>query len=232
MIIAFNHKSNLTKEEYLNYLKDMSEVTTKHTLVVCPSFINISHPFPNNIHIGSQNVSSFNSGAHTGEISVQQLKSYNVEYSLVGHSERRIEQGEDDEIIQKKINQLLENNITPILCVGESHQERSTGRTEEVLQKQIDTVIKSLNKEDRKKIIIAYEPTWAIGTGLIPSNKDIKKSIIFIKKQLPMSSVLYGGSVNEENIDIIKKIPEIDGYLLGGLSLRVDKIKKFLSKVE
>lgn len=231
MIIAFNHKSNLKREEYLNYLQDISKIITDHTLIICPSFINISNPYPNNIHIGSQNVSRYNSGAHTGEISVQQLKSYNVEYSLVGHSERRMEQGETDETINKKIKLLLENNIAPILCVGESRQERSTGKTEEVLQRQIEMATKDLNKNDQKKIIIAYEPTWAIGTGLIPSNRDIKKSIIFIKKQLPMSSVLYGGSVNEENIEIIKKISEIDGYLLGGLSLRVDKIKKFLSKV-
>ncbi len=232
MIIALNHKSNLEKEEYLKYLEDFSTIKTNHHLIVCPSFINLGQSNPDKIHLGSQNVSTYNSGAHTGEISVQQLKSYQVEYTIVGHSERRQEQKESLKEIHQKIIQLQKYDITPILCIGETKKEREEGKVEEILEKELLSATEGLTKEQKEKMIIAYEPIWSIGTGLIPSNKDIKKTISFIKKILPNTKVLYGGSVTEENIDIIKTISIIDGYLLGGLSLKIEKLKMLLKKLD
>lgn len=232
MIIVLNHKSNLEKEEYQNYITDFSTIKTKHKLVVCPSFINLGLPVSNEINLGSQNISTYNSGAHTGEISSAQLKSYNIKYTIIGHSERRKEQKENLLEINKKIKQAEKNNIIPILCIGETKKERANGEVEAIIKEEILSAIEDLTEKQKEKLIIAYEPIWSIGTGLIPSNKDIIKATKYIKKLLPKAKVLYGGSVNEENIDIIKKIQDIDGYLIGGLSLNIEKIKILLEKLD
>ena len=165
-----------------------------------------------------------------GFISAKDLKSYNVKYSVVGHSERRKYQKETDSEIYEKIIMLLQENIVPILCVGETKEERENNRVEEVLDKQLDGLL-NIRENFREEIIIAYEPVWSIGTGIIPTNKEIEDTILYIKKKLPTNKVLYGGSANEENIDTIKQISVIDGYLLGGLSLKPDKLKVFLDKL-
>ena len=232
MIIALNHKSNLEKEEYVNYIQEISTIETKQQLIVCPSLINVGLPHPDNIILGTQNVSSTPNGAHTGEVSAEQLKSHQIKYTIVGHSERRQEQKESLEEVHNKIIQLQKNDIVPILCIGETKQERSQGKVEEVLEKEIKTAIDGLTEKEKEQLIVAYEPIWSIGTGLIPSNKEIDKTIRYIKKLLPTTKVLYGGSVNEENIDIIKKISTIDGYLLGGLSLQIKKLKILLTKLD
>ncbi len=231
MIIALNHKSNLNKEEYEKYIEDFSTIKTNHKMILCPSFVHLNNKTPNHVILGSQNVGLFDNGAHTGEISAQQLKSYHVEYTIVGHSERRKEEKESLKDIHQKMQQLFQNNIIPILCVGETKKEREAGKVEEVLEKEIITATENLTSEEREKLIIAYEPIWSIGTGLIPSNKEIIKTIRFIKHLLPNTKVLYGGSVTEENIDIIKSISIIDGYLLGGLSLKIEQLKILLEKL-
>lgn len=227
MIIALNHKSNLGKEDFLEYIEKMYQIKTTHELIICPSFINIGQISPNKMKIGSQNVSNYEKGAHTGEINPEQLKSYGVMYSIIGHSERRQEQKETIEDIRKKIDNLKQNQITPILCVGETKEERAEKKVKEVLKREIQTAI----EDQGEGIIIAYEPIWSIGTGLIPSNKEIKKTIQYIKELSPKAKVLYGGSVNEENIDILKDIEIVDGYLLGGLSLKPEKLQILLNKI-
>ena len=169
-------------------------------------------------------------GAYTGEVSAKQLRSYNVEYCLVGHSERRKYQNETDNEIYEKIIMLLQEHITPILCIGETKEERDNNKVEEVLDKQLNKLL-NINDEYKEQIIIAYEPVWSIGTGIIPTNKEIEDTILYIKKKLPNNKILYGGSANEENIDTLKQISIIDGYLLGGLSLNIDKLKVFLDKL-
>ena len=154
MIIALNHKSNLEKDEYQEYLDKFSKIDTKHQLILCPSIIHIAQKHPENAMLGSQNVSAYNSGAHTGEISPQQLQSYHVQYTIVGHSERRMEQKEDLDSIHNKMIILQNNHITPILCVGETKEERAKGKVEEVLKKEIETATKDLQND----YIIAYEP--------------------------------------------------------------------------
>ena len=140
MIVALNNKSNLNKQEFTNYIEELNTINTKHTMIICPTYLNISS-VNSNILLGSQNVSSTENGAYTGEISAKDLKSYNVKYSLVGHSERRKYQRETDSEIYEKIIMLLQENIIPILCVGETKEERENNKVEEVLNKQLSGLL-------------------------------------------------------------------------------------------
>ena len=227
MIVALNNKSNFTLEEYREYLKKMNDIRFRGKLILCPTYINLTES--TDMLLGSQNVSPYEDGAHTGEISARQLNSLNVKYSLVGHSERRDFETEDQ--IFNKIKRLLENGMSPILCIGEKKHEREKGATKAVLGNQLISIINYLTENERSNVIIAYEPVWAIGTGLIPTNDEIREAIQYIKGKLPNNKVLYGGSANEENIDILKEIEELDGYLVGGLSQKPDKLQIFLDKL-
>lgn len=228
MIIALNNKSNLNKNEFTNYLLQLNKIVTNHKLILCPTFLNIPRANIENKNylLGAQNVSSNSSGAFTGEISAEQLKEENVKYCIVGHSERRLLQKESLKEISSKIKNLQEQNIIPILCVGETKEEKEDNRTIDVIKREILSAIE--NQIDIEKIIIAYEPIWAIGTGVIPKNEEIKKVISEIKKILPSNKVLYGGSCNENNIKELNKITEIDGYLLGGISLKINNLQELL----
>ena len=231
MIIALNNKSNLTKNEFIKYLENLSTIESKHKIVLCPSSINIPLFNIDNVLLGAQNVSNNLAGAHTGEINSKQLKSYNVKYCLVGHSERREEQNITSEDTNKKINLLLDDNIIPILCVGETKEQRIHKNYKAVIKEEILTALKDLTEEEIKKLIIAYEPIYSIGTGVLPTNSEIQEVLNIIKKILPDNKILYGGSVDDENIDTLKEIEDIDGFLLGGLSLKVDKLKRLLEKI-
>ena len=232
MIIALNNKSNLTKQEFIKYQEQLSNINTSNKMILCPTFLNISQFNLSNFSLGSQDVSATNDGAYTGEISAKDLKSYNVEYAIIGHSERRAYQKESFEEINAKIKKLLENNITPILCVGETKKEKEQNKTKEIIKKELMTAIVNLKNVDKNKIIIAYEPIWSIGTGIIPNNNEITEVFEYIKTFLPNNKILYGGSANEENITTLKRCNIIDGFLLGGISLKPDKLKIFVSKLE
>ena len=127
---------------------------------------------------------------------------------------------------------LLEQDIIPILCVGETKEEREKQLEKSIIEKELTIALANLTSEQKEKIIIAYEPIWSIGTGIIPTNDQIKEMFKNIKNMVPNNKVLYGGSANEENIVLLKEIKEIDGYLLGGLSLKPEKLKVFIEKLE
>ena len=232
MIIALNNKSNLSKDEFIKYQQNLSNINSSNKMILCPTFLNINNFNLTNFSLGAQNVSMNNDGAYTGEISANSLKSYNVENTIVGHSERRIYQKESLEEINEKIKKLLENNIIPILCVGETKEERKNNKTEEKIKEEITSAIEGLSDSDKDKLIIAYEPIWSIGTGIIPSNSEIEEVFKYIKTFLPNNKILYGGSANEENIELLNQCKIIDGYLLGGISLKPEKLKVFISKLE
>jgi len=225
MIVALNNKSNLSKDEFISYLDRLNSITTTNTLILCPTYLNIANFNSNSVLLGTQNVSSYDNGAYTGEVSAKDLSSYGVKYSIVGHSERRRYQKETNEEIKEKINKLLENNITPILCIGESKIERDNNTYKSILEEELSILSNS-------NVIIAYEPIWSIGTGVIPTKEEIEEVFEFIKERFPNNKVLYGGSANLENIDMLKEISLIDGYLLGGLSLKVDELKTFIDKLK
>ena len=228
MIICLNNKCNLNRREFKDYQMKLAKIETRDNLIVCPSLINIPNYFLGNIRLGAQNVSAFENGAHTGEVSADMLKSYQVRYCIVGHSERREFQKETLEEVKLKINQLLNNHIVPILCVGETKEEKDNNQTLKRVEEELDSALKDI---DSKNIIIAYEPIWSIGSGSIPTNAEIEEVIEFIKKKYPEAKVLYGGSVDETNIDELKKINVIDGFLIGGLSLKPEKLKILLDKI-
>ena len=232
MIIALNNKSNLTKDEFLKYQEELSTVQCNSTMILCASPLNIANYNLTNCFLGAQNVSKDLVGAHTGEIAASQLKSYGVKYCIVGHSERRQDQKETNEEIAKKIQNLYAEGITPILCVGETKEEREQGKVNSIIEEEILTATENLTSEEKDELIVAYEPIWSIGTGLIPTNTEIEEVFKLINSLLPNTKVLYGGSANDKNIDELKQCSLIEGYLLGGLSVKPENLKVFIEKLE
>lgn len=224
MLVVLNNKCNFNLDEYLDYQNKLKKLNFKNDIVLCPSSVYLSNFELENVFLGSQNVSPFNDGAYTGEVSARQLKSLNVKYCLIGHSERRVYFKENNEIMKNKIEQLLENEIIPIYCVGELEKNSDNNELDEELK-----ILEEIRNNE--KIIIAYEPLWAIGTGIQPNINELEKIIKLIKEKFPNNKVLYGGSVNEDSIVNLKS-ELIDGYLLGGVSLHPDRISMLLSKLD
>ena len=156
----------------------------------------------------------------------------NVSYCIVGHSERRKYQQETNREINEKIKNLLKVNIIPILCVGEEKEERQKQIEKQVITKDLEEATQGLSEEEKSKIIIAYEPIWSIGTGIIPQIREIDDVVELMKDKFPNNKILYGGSANEENIETLNQISKIDGYLVGGLSLKPEQLKIFLKKLK
>ena len=228
---------NLEYTAIKKYLDELEHLDIKENkLVVCPSDIYLTNFIDKNFIVGSQNASSNKDGAYTGEVSASQLKSLGVRYSLVGHSERRKYFKEDNLDINRKIRLLLINRIKPILCVGESLNDKNSSSTKEVIFRQLQGALDKLSARDIENLVIAYEPVWAIGSGMVPTNEEIESVVFYIKDLIYKNfkinvCVLYGGSVNEENIDIIKQSKGIDGYLLGGISLHLSKLQELINKL-
>ena len=232
-LVVGNFKMNLTLEEvneYINYFKGKNYPN----VVFAPSSIYLSKFVENNLKTSSQDVSFESIGAYTGDVSAIQLKSIGIDYSIVGHSERR-KYYSDDKYVNSKLKELINNNITPILCIGESKEEKDNGITLNILKKEIDMAFNGLSSLD--SIIIAYEPIWSIGTGIIPTNDDINETISFIKKYISekyhtSNKVLYGGSVSNKNINELEKINVIDGYLVGGCSIKKEDFDLLINSVQ
>lgn len=230
MIVVLNNKCNLLTDEFIKYQSKLSDIMSKHTLVLCPSSLYLTKFYLNNFFLGSQDVSPYFEGAYTGQIAASQLKSLGVKYSIVGHSEVRKYCHETNQDINLKIKMLLDNGIRPILCVGENLAEREQNMT---VVKVLNEIKDALSDVDGyESVIIAYEPVWAIGTGKIPSREEIDRVLMQIKKDYPKNTLIYGGSVSEQNVGSINESTYIEGYLLGGLSLKVDQLKDFLEKIE
>lgn len=224
---------NLTLEEAKSYIEKLNTIECKkNTFIVCPSYPYLSHFNGKNYVLGSQNVASERMGAFTGEVSIEQLTSLGIRYVIIGHSERRTHLMEDSHLIQKKISLCFDYDVVPILCIGENLDEKD--KKMEVLKSQIDSALQGLELKD---IIIAYEPVWSIGTGFIPTKEEIKDTLHWMKEYMMDNysikcKVIYGGSVNQENIGFLNQLEEIDGYLIGGASLKIEELKKIVEILE
>ncbi|MDE6411703.1 MAG: triose-phosphate isomerase [Clostridia bacterium] len=232
-IIAGNWKMNNTASEGVALVKALKPLVKKADceVVVCVPAIDIPEVAKalkgSNIALGAQNVHFAEKGAYTGEISANMLKEYGVKYVIIGHSERRQYFGETDETVNKRTLAALNAGLIPIVCIGETLEERETGKTEAVLDKQITEGMKGI--DDISKIGIAYEPVWAIGTGKTATAEQANETIGYIRKKCaevfcPKCAekvrIQYGGSMNAGNCKELMAMPEIDGGLIGGASLK------------
>lgn len=233
-VIAGNWKMFKTVNEATDYaVKFLEEVkdVTDLDIILCAPFTAL-YPLKNEleesvVHVGAQNMSWADQGAFTGEISAQMLLDVACTYVIIGHSERREMFGEADEAINKKVQKALASGLTPILCVGENLNVREEGKAAERVSSQVVHALSSISTEDLSRIVIAYEPIWAIGTGKTASSKDAQDMCASIRATLnglmglgaEQVPILYGGSVKAENIAELLAEPDIDGALVGGASL-------------
>ena len=197
---------------------------SRHDVVICPPFVNIPSAVAavkgTKIQIGGQNLYWKNEGAFTGEISGPMLKSAGAEWVIIGHSERRQFFGETDETVLSRTRAAIAAGLKPIVCVGERLEERESGKTDAVLRTQFQGGIAPLDKDEFAKIVIAYEPVWAIGTGKVATPEIAQAAHAFLRKLLPVDvRILYGGSVKADNAAGLMAQPDIDGALVGGASL-------------
>jgi len=233
-LVVGNQKNYLTKAQIKEFINGLGNVQSDN-VIICPSSIYF-HEFEQvKVLLGGQNVSCYDSGANTGELSSEQLKSIGINFCIVGHSERRQKLNESIEDTNIKVKKLLDEGIIPILCVGETKEEKDSGKTQDILFEEIDGVFNDLLISSMTKIIIAYEPIWSIGTGITPTNDEINEIATNIREHLAKkynsdNLILYGGSVNINNIEELNKVKSIDGYLIGGASTKASEFLQIINK--
>ena len=236
--IAGNWKMNNTASkavELINGINAQIAGETSVDVAVCPTFTALDAASKalagSNVKLGAQNMYTKASGAYTGEISAEMLKEFNCTYVILGHSERREYFKETDAFINEKVKVVLENGMKPILCVGEKLEEREAGNTIAVVSKQTSEGMAGLSAEDAQKVVIAYEPVWAIGTGKTATpamaqevHAEIRKVLagLFGAEASENIQILYGGSMKPENADDLLKEKDIDGGLIGGAALKAE----------
>ncbi len=236
-IFAANWKMNLGPSETEDFAKSFLSKVQNRTfpcdIVIAPPFVSLAKAAEilgnvSSIALAAQNCSQFDSGAYTGEISGMMLKEFFVHYVILGHSERRAIYGETDEVINAKVRKARELNLRPIFCIGETLEERKAGQLEKVLRTQVSLGLKGLSERDLLDTVIAYEPVWAIGTGVTATAEQAQEAHAFVRslvaEQFGNDSaakirIQYGGSVKPSNAAELMACPDIDGALIGGASL-------------
>ena len=250
-IIIGNWKLNLDHLEAIQLLQKINyslpeNIEDKIEIILSPSFTSIRslqtviNSDKLKIKLSSQNVSQFASGAYTGEVSATQLKKLEIDYGIVGHSERRTLFNEVDLVINDKVNRLIENDIVPVFCFGEPIEERKSGSYYNFIENQINDGLKGLRKDKVNKLVVAYEPIWAIGTGEVASLENIVEVFDFVKNIISKKpffnedniKFIYGGSVSPDNAQEILNSKIIDGVLVGGASLDATKFVDIIKAVE
>lgn len=237
-IVAGNWKMNKTLEEAKILTAELmgmvaDEVKSNTEIIICtpfPYLISLKNQLGNsNIKVGAQNCSEHDSGAYTGEVSAAMIKSIDVPYVIVGHSERRQYFGETNKTIALKVDKALANSLTPIFCCGEPLEIREKGEQEALVKQQVEESLFHLSTDALKKVVIAYEPVWAIGTGKTATSQQAQDMHLVIRKHLASKyglsaadsiSILYGGSVKADNAKELFACPDVDGGLVGGASLK------------
>lgn len=245
-IIIGNWKLNGNKKFIINFIDPLNQFLEKYyklcTVVITPPIIYLN--FIQNFFInkkkkfflGAQNIDFNISGAFTGENSPVMLKEFNVSYVIIGHSECRLYHSESNEIVAKKFLVLKKEKIIPILCIGENKKQYHNNETKEVLKNQIDIIFKICGYDAFNNSIIAYEPIWSIGSGIIPSLTKIQSIASFMRSYIQFKTnnilknffIQYGGSVTAKNSKDIINLKDIDGFLIGGASLKIKEFTKII----
>ena len=245
-IVAGNWKMNKSLSEGIQLAKEVDAAVEavgvlQCDVVIAPPFLHLTEVnkvVGNKVSVSAQNCAAETSGAYTGEVSAAMLQSAGIPYVIVGHSERRTYYGDTDAILAKKVSQVLSNTMNPIFCIGEELSQRDEGITFEVVRRQIENGLFHLSADDFSKVVIAYEPVWAIGTGRTATAEQAQEVHAFIRKTIADhfgeviandTTILYGGSCNENNAQELFACPDIDGGLIGGASLVAEKFIKIVT---
>ncbi len=242
-MIAGNWKMNKTPAETVALLQELKNIRpqTNVEIVVCPMTVSLfaagAQLKGTDIKLGAQNVHFEDKGAFTGEANLASLKELGVEYVILGHSERRQYFGETDETVNKKTRKVLDGGLKPIICVGESQKQKEMGITNEIVCMQTKAALNGVTSAQVRDAVIAYEPIWAIGTGLTATAQDANRTIAAIRGAIRELfgdaaqdvRILYGGSMNDKNAAELMRQPEIDGGLIGGASLVAEKFEKVVN---
>ena len=243
-IIAGNWKMNMLPNEAMKFIEDLAPLVkeTENEVILCVPYTDLFYALltvqGTNIKIGAQNMHFEEKGAYTGEISAKMLKSINVEYVIIGHSERRQYFNETDETVNKKVKTAFKHELKPIVCVGETLEQREAGKAEEIITNQTEKALEGLTDEQVQNTIIAYEPIWAIGTGKTATSEDANNAIKAIRDKICQiygqnvgKSIIiqYGGSVKSANCKELFTTSDIDGGLVGGASLDPEEFAKIIN---
>ena len=243
-VIAGNWKMNMLPDETIKFIEELTPLVkdTNNEVILCVPYTDLFYALltaqNTNIKIGAQNMHFEEKGAYTGEVSGKMLKAINVEYIIIGHSERRQYFNETDETVNKKIKAAFANGLKPIVCVGETLEQREAGKTVEIITKQTELALEGLTEEQVENTIIAYEPIWAIGTGKTATSEDANNSVKEIRNKIAKIYgqnvadrviIQYGGSVKSSNAKELFEMSDIDGGLVGGASLKADEFSKIVN---
>jgi triosephosphate isomerase len=249
-IVAGNWKMNMDYQEGLSLFSEVinmvhDEITGKQQAVICSPFIHLHSLVQmakgyTKVSVGAQNAHQAESGAYTGEISAKMIHSTGAEYVILGHSERRQYFGETNELLAKKLDTALKNSLKPIFCIGETLQEREANQHFDIIKQQLAEGVFHLDATQFANVVLAYEPVWAIGTGITATSAQAQEIHAFIRKEIAAkysqeladsTTILYGGSCNPKNAGDLFAQSDIDGGLIGGASLKsrdfVDIVKTF-----
>ena len=243
-VIAGNWKMNMLPDATINFINEFAPLVkdTQNDVILCVPYTDLFYALLNvqgtNIKIGAQNMHWEDNGAYTGEISGKMLKSIGVEYVIIGHSERRQYFAETDETVNKKVKKALGCELKPIICVGETLEQREQGVTKDIITNQVAKALEGISEEQLEKIIIAYEPIWAIGTGKTATKENANDTIKEIRAKLAeiygndnaeKVIIQYGGSVKSSNAKELFNMSDIDGGLVGGASLKSEEFSKIVN---
>lgn len=243
-IVVANWKMNKTLSDAIEFAQGVRKINIKgnRKVIIAPPFVYlkdmVSELKDTNISVSAQNMFFEEKGAFTGEISPIHLTDLGVEYVIIGHSERRNVFKEDDDLLSKKLKSAISHNLIPIFCVGEKIEERKSEQTFSVIERQLEEGLKLLTPTDIEKIIFAYEPVWAIGTGINATPEQAEEVHFWIKNFLEKKylntinknvKILYGGSVTPENAGSLMSMRNIDGLLVGGASLKLESFEKIIN---
>ena len=237
-VLAGNWKMNKLQSETKEFFAQLLPMVkdTANRVIICAPYTDLQAAIEatkgSNVHIGAENAHWADHGAFTGEISASMLKEMGVEYVILGHSERRQYFAETNETVSKRLKACLNAGLKPIVCIGELLEQRNGGKTEQVLEEQITQGFEGITKEELSNVIVAYEPVWAIGTGVTATNEQAQETIAYIRKVFARLYcqgcadkliIQYGGSMNDKNAKELLSMPDIDGGLIGGASLVPEK---------